>query len=131
MVTADYLGLLGIKTATKLDFVVAQFKTIDMETGAPIFGSRVKCQQKGYDNACTLKDIESDDVLSILFPKQTIVTKTHLFVKNEELILPENPDIYIFFINKDYETVNMTLPIIDILNSDTALTKVKMKARKW
>lgn len=128
---ADYLELFGTSTSTRMDFVVARFKTVDMDTGAPVFGSRVKCQQTGNGNACTLKDTKSGDVLSLLFPKQTVVTKSLLFTKNTELLLSRQPDIYIFFINPGYETVNLSVPIIDIIRGDYPQKTVKMKARHW
>jgi len=128
---ADYLELFGTSTSTRLDFAVARFKTVDMDTGAPVFGSRVKCQQKGNDNACTLKDTKSGDVLSLLVPKQTVISKSLLFTKNEELLIPQQPNIYIFFINADYETVNLSVPIIDIIGDNYPQKTIKMKARQW
>lgn len=128
-VVADYLGLFGTTTTTKLDFAEARFKIVEAGTGAPIFRTRVKCVQKGNDNACTLKDTRSDDMLRLLFPKHIKVTSSHLFTLDEQLVNPAYPDVYIFFINPDYTTVNIKLPIVDLLNGTAGVTRVEMNAR--
>ena len=129
VVTADYFGLFGTSKMPRLDFAVARFKIVDQETGAPVFGSHVKCQQRGNSNACTLKDSKSTDVLSVLFPRQTMVTKTRMFTRDETLVIPENQEIYIFFVNPNYQTTHITLPIVDILEGNVKMTKIRMKAR--
>ena len=89
----------------------------------------MKCLQKGNDNACTLKDTRSGDILNLLFPKHIRVTESLLFTLDEELVKPAEPDVYIFFINPDYGTVNMTLPIMDILEGNAGVTRVEMQSR--
>jgi hypothetical protein len=126
---ADYTGLFGTETSTRLDFAEARFRIVEAGTGAPIFRTRVKCVQKGNDNACTLKDTLSDDVLSLLFPRHIRVTESLLFTLNEETVKPAEPDVHIFFINPDYGTVNMTLPIMDILEDNAGITRVEMQGR--
>ena len=129
LVAADYFGLFGTKTMTELDFATAQFKTVDADTGAPVFGSRVKCVQKGNDNACTLKDTRATDKLTLLFPRQTNISRTLLFEKNREIMKPKYPEVFVFFINTDYQTVNIKVSVLDILQGDFSRQTVKMKTR--
>ncbi len=128
---ADYFGLLGVKTGTRLDFAEVQFKIVEEKTGAPIFGTRVRCVQKGNDNACTIKDKSSDDVITILFPKHLQVTRSHLFTLNETYIEPAVDDLYIFFINNDYHTINMKFSVKELLSAKSIVQNIKMSSRTW
>ncbi len=126
---ADYLTLFGSKTTTRLDFVTARFRIVDGVSGAPVFGTRVRCLQRGNDNACTLKDTTSDDVLSVLFPRHTRLARTMLFTKREELLLPDQKELYIYFINTGYMTTNITVDATDILRGEAQQVTIKMNPR--
>ena len=126
LVAADYFGMLGTETGTRLDFAEAKFRIVEDKTGGPVFGTRVKCVQKNIENACTLKNRRSSDILTVLIPKHMRVTKSRFFTISEEIIKPANDKLFIFFINVDYSTVNINVSATEILNGEFKQQTVRM-----
>lgn len=72
-VTGDYFGLFGLKKYLVLAFAEASFKTIDQETGAPVLDVKIRCFQKGHDNACTQKESHITGIVIARIPVQKLV----------------------------------------------------------
>lgn len=101
-VAGDYFGLFGLKKYLVLDFVESSFKPVDKETGAPILEVRIKCFQKGNENACTQKESRSTGVVIVRIPVQKLVWESLLFKNKEELVATNDPQLHIMFIHYDF-----------------------------
>ena len=99
-VTGDYFGLFGLKKYLVLAFAEASFKTIDQETGAPIIDVKIRCFQKGHDNACTQKESHITGIVIARIPVQKLVWESLLFKNKEKLIPTNDPELHIMSIPK-------------------------------
>ena len=126
IVIADYCSLFGIAKQEKLEFVEARFKTVDAETGGPVFDVHVRCFQKMNENACTQRDSYTPGVVSIKVPMRIIVSQSLFFNQDEMLLGTLDPELHIMFIHADYSKPVKSIKIIDIFNNPGQQDIVKM-----
>lgn len=128
-VTGDYFGLFGLKKYLVLDFVESSFKPVDKETGAPILEVRIKCFQKGNENACTQKESRSTGVVIVRIPVQKLVWESLLFRNKEELVATNDPQLHIMFIHYDFINPVESFIIEDLYNKPVRKYPVKMERK--
>lgn len=128
-VTGDYFGLFGLKKYLVLDFVESSFKPVDKETGAPILEVRIKCFQKGNENACTQKESRSIGVVIVRIPVQKFVWESLLFKNKEELVATNDPQLHIMFIHYDFINPVESFIIEDLYNKPVSKYPVKMERK--
>ena len=130
-VIADYFGLFGTRTRLKLDFVVANIRTIDAETGKLVFDVGVRCFQKRNNNACTRRDSHRAGIVSVHIPVRKVIRSTLLFDKSKEIIKSEDPKLHIMLIHQDYNNPTKTVMLDDIYQNKVNDYTVEMPPRKW
>ena len=128
-VAGDYFGLFGLKKYLVLDFVESSFKPVDKETGAPILEVRIKCFQKGNENACTQKESRSIGVVIVRIPVQKLVWESLLFKNKEELVATNDPQLHIMFIHYDFINPVESFIIEDLYNKPVSKYPVKMERK--
>jgi hypothetical protein len=126
VVIADYFSLFGITKQEKLEFVETRFKTVNAETGGPVFDVHVRCFQKMNENACTQRDSYTPGVVSIKVPMRLIVSQSMFFNQDEVLLGTLDPELHIMFIHADYNKPVKSIKIIDIFNNPGKQDIVKM-----
>jgi len=125
-VTGDYFGIFGLKKYLVLGFIESSFKPVDEATGAPVLDVKIRCFQKGNDNACTQKESRITGLVIARIPVQKLVWKSLLFNNKEELIPTNDPQIHIKFIS-NYINLVETFIVEDLYNNPVRKYPVKMK----
>lgn len=128
-VAGDYFGLFGLKKYLVLDFAESSFKPVDKETGAPVMEVRIKCFQKGNENACTQKDSRTTGIIIARIPVQKLVWESLLFKNKEELIATNDPQLHMMFIHYNYNNPVETFTIEDLYNNPVSKYSVKMEKK--
>ena len=128
-VAGDYFGLFGLKKYLVLDFAESSFKPVDKETGAPVMEVRIKCFQKGNENACTQKDSRTTGIIIARIPVQKLVWESLLFKNKEELIATKDPQLHMMFIHYNYNNPVETFTIEDLYNNPVSKYSVKMEKK--
>jgi hypothetical protein len=128
-VTGDYFGLFGLKKYLVLDFAESSFKPIEKGSGAPILDVKIKCFQKGNENACTQKASRTTGIVIARIPVQKLVWESILFKNKEELVATSDPKIHIMFIHYNYNNPVETFTIESLFNQPVAKYSVKMERK--
>jgi len=128
-VTGDYFGLFGLKKYLVLDFAESSFKPVDKESGAPVLDVKIKCFQKGNENACTQKESRSTGIIIARIPVQKLVWESLLFKNKEELVATNDPRLHIMFIHYDFTNPVKTFVIEDLYNKPISKYPVEMKRK--
>ena len=128
-VAGDYFGLVGLKKYLVLDFAESSFKPVDKETGAPVLEVRIKCFQKGNENACTQKDSRTTGIIIARIPVQKLVWESLLFKNKEELVATNDPQLHMMFIHYNYNNPVETFTIEDLYNDPVSKYPVKMERK--
>jgi hypothetical protein len=128
-VMGDYFGLFGLKKYLVFDFIEASFKPVNEETGAPIIDVKIRCFQKGNNNACTQKESRSTGIVIVRIPIQKLVWESILFKNKEEIVPPDDPQLQIMFIHYNYNNPVETLVVEDIVQSPVIKQVVKMERK--
>jgi len=128
-VTGDYFGLFGLKKYLVLDFAESSFKPVDKESGAPVLDVKIKCFQKGNENACTQKESRSTGIIIARIPVQKLVWESLLFKNKEELVATNDPRLHIMFIHYDFTNPVKTFVIEDLYNKPVSKYPVEMKRK--
>ncbi len=128
-VAGDYFGLFGLKKYLVLDFVESSFKPVDKETGAPVLEVKIKCFQKGNENACTQKDSRTTGIIIARIPVQKLVWESLLFKNKEELLATNDPQLHMMFIHYNYNNPVETFTIEDLYNDPVSKYPVKMERK--
>ena len=128
-VTGDYFGVFGLKKYLVLDFAESSFKPVDKNSGAPVMEVRIKCFQKGNDNACTQKESRTTGIIIARIPVQKLVWESLLFKNKEELVATNDPEIHIMFIHYNYNNPVETFTVEDLYNKPVAKYSVKMERK--
>jgi len=128
-VAGDYFGLFGLKKYLVLDFAESSFKPVDKETGAPVLEVKIKCFQKGNENACTQKDSRTTGIIIARIPVQKLVWESLLFKNKEELVATNDPQLHMMFIHYNYNNPVETFTIEDLYNDPVSKYPVKMERK--
>lgn len=128
-IVCDYFALFGLKKYLVLDFIELSFVTRDQDTGAPVVGVRVRCFQKGNDNACTKKKSKSTATLLIRVPVQNIVWHSLLFKNKVERLEPQNSKLHIMFIHPDYTNPIESIVLAEIVQKPLLQHPVTMQRK--
>lgn len=128
-VAGDYFGLFGLKKYLVLDFAEISFKPIEKETGTPIIDVRIKCFQKGNDNACTQKDSRTTGIIIARIPVQKLVWASLLFKNKEELVPTNDPLLHIMFIHYNYNNPVKSFAVEELYNNPVKKYPVKMERK--
>ncbi len=128
-VAGDYFGLFGLKKYLVLDFAESSFKPVDKETGAPVLEVKIKCFQKGNENACTQKDSRTTGIIIARIPVQKLVWESLLFKNKEELVSTNDPQLHMMFIHYNYNKPVETFTIEDLYNDPVSKYPVKMERK--
>jgi hypothetical protein len=128
-VTGDYFGVFGLKKYLVLDFAESSFKPVDKETGAPVTDVKIRCFQKGNNNACTQKESRSSGVIIVRVPVQKLVWETLLFRNKEELVATNDPQLHIMFIHYNYDNPVATFTIEELYNNPVSKYSITMERK--
>jgi len=128
-VAGDYFGQFGLKKYLVLDFAESSFKPVDKETGAPVLEVKIKCFQKGNENACTQKDSHTTGIIIARIPVQKLVWESLLFKNKEELVATNDPQLHMMFIHYNYNNPVETFTIEDLYNDPVSKYPVKMERK--
>lgn len=128
-VVGDYFGLFGLKKYLVLDFAEASFRPVEHDTGAPVLEVRIKCFQKGNENACTQKESRSRRIVSARIPMQKLIWESLLFKNKEELIPSREPQLHIMFIHYNYTNLVETFAVEDLYHNPVSEYPVKMERK--
>lgn len=128
-VTGDYFGLFGLKKYLVLDFAESSFKPVDKELGAPVLDVKIKCFQKGNENACTQKESRTIGIIIARIPVQKLVWESFLFKNKEELVATNDPDLHIMFIHYNFTNPVETFVIEDLYNKPVSKYPVIMERK--
>lgn len=128
-VVGDYFGLFGLKKYLVLDFIETSFKPVEQETGAPILDVRIKCFQKGNDNACTQKDSRETGIIIARIPVQKLVWDSLLFKNKEELVASRDPQLHIMFIHYNYNNPVKSFEVESLFNKPVSKYPVTMERK--
>jgi hypothetical protein len=128
-VAGDYFGLFGLKKYLVLDFAESSFKTIEEGSGAPVLDVRIKCFQKGNENACTQKASRTTGIIIVRIPVQKLVWESLLFKNKEELVATSDPKIHIMFIHYNYHNPVETFTIKSLFDQPVVKYPVKMERK--
>ena len=128
-VTGDYFGLFGLKKYLVLDFAESSFKPVDKESGAPVLDVKIKCFQKGNENACTQKESRTTGIIIARFPVQKLVWESLLFKNKEELVATNDPNLHIMFIHYNFTNPVESFVIEDLYNKPVSKYPVKMERK--
>ena len=128
-VAGDYFGLFGLKKYLVLDFAESSFKPIEKKSGAPILDVKIKCFQKGNENACTQKASRTTGIIIARIPVQKLVWESLLFKNKEELVATSDPKIHIMFIHYNYNNPVETFIIEDLYNNSLSKYSVKLERK--
>ncbi len=113
-VAGDYFRLFGITKTARLDHIQVNFKTVDEETGAPVVDVHARCFQKMNRNACSEVDSGRAGYTSLKIPVHRIITRSHLFEQNVEMVETADPKLHIMFIHYDYANPVETFMTADL-----------------
>ena len=128
-ITGDYFGVFGLKKYLVLDFAESSFKPIDKDSGAPVLEMRIKCFQKGNENACTQKENATIGIITVRIPVQKLVWRSLLFKTKEELVATNDPQLHMMFIHYNYDNQVETFIIEDLYNNPLSKYSVKMEKK--
>jgi hypothetical protein len=128
-VTGDYFALYGLKKYLVLDFIESSFKPVDKETGAPVVDVKIRCFQKGNNNACTQKESHTTGIVIARIPVQKLVWESFLFKNKEELVATNDPQLHIMFIHYNYNNPVETFIVEDLYNNPVRKYSVKMERK--
>ena len=128
-VTGDYFGLFGLKKYLVLDFAESSFKPVDKVSGAPVLDVKIKCFQKGNENACTQKESRTTGIIIARIPVQKLVWKSLLFKNKEELVATNDPKLHIMFIHYNFTNPVETFVIEELYNKQVTKYPVKMERK--
>lgn len=125
----DYLAWFGTsKTATQ-DYVQVNFRMVDEETGVPLMNSHARCFQAKNRNACSEIDSGKPGVVSLKIPVQKIITRSHLFIQDEEMVETADPELHIMFIHSDHASPVETVLTSELPALDGKLITIGMPKR--
>lgn len=130
-VLADYFALFGTKSKKVLDFSIIHFKTVDEQTGAPIFSAHIKCYRHRNQDICQERQGKKKDIVSAYFPLHKVQENTFLFTKDEKIPTAAEPMFKIMFIHNDYQKVSKDFDMNEIYNNSGAEIEVKMKSQNF
>lgn len=128
-VTGDYFGVFGLKKYLVLDFAESSFRPVDKETGAPVIDVKIRCFQKGTNNACTQKESRTTGIIIVRVPVQKLVWESLLFKNKEELVATNDPQLHIMFIHYNYNNPVATFSIEDLYNDPVSKYSIKMERK--
>lgn len=128
-VAGDYFGMFGLKKYLVLDFAEISFKPIEKETGAPVIDVKIKCFQKGNDNACAQKESRTTGTIIARIPVQKFVWKSLMFKNKEKLVTIDDPLLNIMFIHYNYKNPVETFVVEKLYNSPVRKYPVKMERK--
>jgi len=128
-VTGDYFGVFGLKKYLVLDFAESSFRLVDKETGAPVIDVKIRCFQKGNNNACTQKESRTTGIIIVRVPVQKLVWESLLFKNKEELVATSDPQLHIMFIHYNYNNPVATFSIEDLYNDPVSKYSIKMERK--
>ncbi len=131
LVAADYFALFGVKPKKVLDFSILHFKTVDKETGAPIFSAHIRCYRHRNNDICQEREGKKKDIVSAYFPFHKTEYNTFLFTKSEKLPVAADPNFKIMFIHNDYEKISEDFDMNDIYANSEQEIIIKMKPGNW
>ena len=121
--------MFGLKKYLVLDFAESSFKPVDKNSGAPVMEVRIKCFQKGNENACTQKESRTTGIIIARIPVQKLVWESLLFKNKEELVATNDPEIHIMFIHYNYNNPVETFTVEDLYNKPVAKYSAKMERK--
>lgn len=117
-VLADYFAVFGTKFETSFDMVEAIFKPIDKKTGQVVLDEiRVRCTQKGVEEACTQKPSKYLGQLRVNVPVVRLKEKTLFFTKDEGAIKSTDPDLNVMLMSQKYSIQINTFSYEELINS--------------
>ena len=128
-VTGDYFGVFGLKKYLVLDFAESSFRLVDKETGAPVIDVKIRCFQKGNNNACTQKESRTTGIIIVRVPVQKLVWESLLFKNKEELVATNDPQLHIMFIHYNYNNPVASFSIEDLYNDPVSKYSIKMERK--
>ncbi len=128
-VVGDYFGLFGLKKYLVLDFIESSFKPVTKRSGAPIPDVKIKCFQKGNENACTQKASRTTGIIIARIPVQKLIWESLLFRSKEELVATNDPEIHIMFIHYDYKNPVATFTVQNLYNQPVSKHRVIMERK--
>ncbi|RKZ49288.1 MAG: hypothetical protein DRQ48_06035 [Gammaproteobacteria bacterium] len=128
-VTGDYFGVFGLKKYLVLDFAESSFRPVDKETGAPVIDVKIRCFQKGNNNACTQKESRASGIIIVRVPVQKLVWESLLFKNKEELVATNDPQLHIMFIHYNYNNPVATFSIEGLYNDPVSKYSIKMERK--
>ena len=129
LVVADYFALFGLKSKKVLDFSVLHFKTVDKQTGAPVFSTRIVCFRHRNHDICQVREGKKKDIVSAYFPYHKTQLNTFLFTKSEEIPAVADPYFKIMFINNDYYKTTEDFDMNDIYANSGQEITIKLQPR--
>ena len=112
-----------------LDFAESSFKPVDKESGAPVLDVKIKCFQKGNENACTQKESRTTGIIIARIPVQKLVWESLLFKNKEELVATNDPNLHIMFIHYNFTNPVESFVIEDLYNKPVSKYPVKMERK--
>ena len=130
-VLADYFALFGTKTNIKLDFAEGTFRTVDAETGDLVLQVIVRCIQKHNNKACTQRETNKANIVSVHLPMKRIVTESLLFKQSEKTEKPADPNIQIKFIHPNYGLPFVKFKVDDFYAGKLNEYVIKMNRIDW
>jgi len=125
----DYLAWFGTSKTATLDYVQVNFKIVDEETDAPLMNAHARCFQQKNRNACSEVDSGKPGILSLKIPVHKIITRSHLFKQEEEMVETEDPKLHIIFIHADHSSPVETIMTRELPSLDGKLLTVSMPKR--
>lgn len=123
---ADYFALFGSKIENKYDFIELTFKTIDEETGAPVFNVHMRCFQMHNHNACSEVRENKPGYLTAKIPVTKIITRTIFFKKDVHYQETADPKLHIMFIHNNYANPVETFEINNLPTISGKVMTVRM-----
>ena len=127
-IVADYFALFGVENKKVLDFSVLHIKTVDKDTGAPVFSAHVTCYRHRNHDICQERENKNKNVVSAYFPFHKTQKNTFLFTKSEEIPKAADPNFKIMIIHNDYYKETEDFNMNDIYTSSGKEITIKMKS---
>ncbi len=130
LVGADYLGWLGVKQSSYIDYFNVNYQTTDADSGELIQDFFVNCTRKGSRNACSIEQGMDKMSRLIKFGMVKNSARTWLFDRGEEIIGLDDVTIHLMFIHQDYDRKTITYSMRELLGLEGQMITVPLEKVK-